>query len=267
MTLQLIVSNVSTNASDDGDETCRRRITWEQFDSTLGEEGALCDSVSLTFDDSKSEADLLRLLSAAGKAMSPSATIHLRELNTVLNDNDAVDNALLFAGFVDVTRSTLRGHIVVEARRPSWQNGASDPLLESKNVQTSASSSSSSSSGGAVVAAWTLDDDDLLDDDIELYDDSAFLDADDLAQPQVPSEADCGVGEGKRTACKNCSCGLAEELERKGDDENNDTNNSSSEAPASSCGNCYLGDAFRCSTCPHLGKPAFKPGGEVKLIL
>lgn len=76
---------------------------------------------------------------------------------------------------------------------------------------------------------WKLDSDDA-----DLIEDEALLEKEDLVKPTkgacIPSSSsyakayswctlvfDCGTSaSGKRKACKNCSCGLAEELETEG---------------------------------------------------
>jgi hypothetical protein len=64
----------------------------------------------------------------------------------------------------------------------------------------------------------------------------------------------------KPKACDNCSCGRAELEAGTITKEQLEKGNVSS-----SCGKCYLGDAFRCASCPFYGKPAFQPGDKVKL--
>ena len=61
--------------------------------------------------------------------------------------------------------------------------------------------------------------------------------------------------------CANCSCGLKERIE--GNVTVAELENGQVE---SSCGSCYLGDAFRCATCPYRGTPAFEKGDKVKLV-
>mmetsp|Transcript_5519 Transcript_5519/g.12992 ORF Transcript_5519/g.12992 Transcript_5519/m.12992 type:complete len:245 (-) Transcript_5519:172-906(-) len=94
----------------------------------------------------------------------------------------------------------------------------------------------------------------LDDGDEDMIDEDALLSDDLLAPPPaMGTEAatdDCAG----REPCADCSCGRA--------DADKDTSAEPQQAKTSSCGKCNLGDAFRCASCPYLGKPAFKPGEE-----
>ncbi|CCF57607.1 hypothetical protein KAFR_0C06150 [Kazachstania africana CBS 2517] len=83
----------------------------------------------------------------------------------------------------------------------------------------------------------------------------------------------------KKKACKDCSCGLKEEVEEEieqirsvqekvikfTEDELTEIDFTIEGKKVGGCGSCTLGDAFRCSGCPYLGLPAFKPGERISL--
>ncbi|ORM42265.1 Anamorsin -like protein [Babesia sp. Xinjiang] len=75
--------------------------------------------------------------------------------------------------------------------------------------------------------------------------------------PSAPAPESCST---KPRACANCTCGRAERERLEASALEGDV-----DAPTSSCGNCYLGDAFRCANCPYRGLPAFTPGDKVVL--
>lgn len=135
------------------------------------------------------------------------------------------------------------------------------------------------------------EDDDIIDEDTLLTEEDRFREI------KVPTE--CLPKPGKRRrACKDCTCGLAERLEaedaaRRAAADAKIAAAATVAAPApppkaaapvmlvaddlaevdftvpgktGSCGNCALGDAFRCDGCPYIGMPAFKPGEEVRLL-
>ncbi|KAK2737696.1 electron carrier [Myotisia sp. PD_48] len=126
-----------------------------------------------------------------------------------------------------------------------------------------------------------MDDYEAGDDDDELIDEDALLSDEDLKRPDIPPECQPKPGK-RRRACKDCSCGLASRLEAedKARRENADKGlnvlklqadnltelDFTVEGKTGSCGNCTLGDAFRCAECPYLGLPAFKPGQEVQIL-
>ncbi|GAB6020457.1 Anamorsin [Chamberlinius hualienensis] len=156
---------------------------------------------------------------------------------------------LIVSGFVNVTTDENKDEdaIVYRCFTPDYDFASSFQISMKINADKTNDSSK----------IWTLSAADILDDDIELMDENQLLDESDLKKPDPSQLKVCGTT-GKRKACKNCSCGLAEELEQ-------EQSASQQPQPKSSCGSCYLGDAFRCSSCPYLGLPPFKPDVAVSL--
>ncbi|XP_064610635.1 anamorsin homolog [Liolophura sinensis] len=145
------------------------------------------------------------------------------------------------------------------AKKPEYELGSTSQLKLSFPLKSSATAKVDAS----VAKVWTLSANDVLDDDLDIMDSDDLLDEEDLKKPDPASlKAECGPGLGKKKACKNCTCGLAEEQEG----ENLGVVKANTKKTATSaCGSCYLGDAFRCASCPYLGMPAFKPGEKVSL--
>lgn len=158
-----------------------------------------------------------------------------------------IERKLLMAGFLEVHALEAKSFLPneqlqsfsIKGKKASWSVGSSFSLK--KTVKT--------------VPKIQIDD------ELDLIDEDNLLSEEDLKKPQLPQVGDCEVGK-TRKACKNCICGRAEEeakvlkLGLTTDQINN---------PQSACGNCGLGDAFRCSTCPYKGLAPFKLGEKVSL--
>lgn len=207
------------------------------------------------------------LLGSFIKLVKPCGSVVLQEAVSDSNDGDLRSEAELFSllktsGWIETTSKIISLSdsekeciqqscniskfkvIEVCAKKPDFEVGASSQLVFKKAVPA------------AVAAVWKLDD--TIEDD--LIDSDKLLDDEDLKKPDAASLKVCSTT-GKRKACKNCSCGLAEELAA----EAGAGEKAVASQPKSSCGNCYLGDAFRCASCPYLGMPAFKPGEKILL--
>jgi len=119
------------------------------------------------------------------------------------------------------------------------------------------------------------DDDDLIDED------SLLTEADLKKDIVVPPECIPRVGK-RRRACKDCTCGLAAQLEKEDTERRAKADSQlkilmlkpddlaevdfTVQGKVGSCGSCSLGDAFRCDGCPYVGLPAWSVGEEVRLL-
>uniref|UniRef100_A0A2I3GZ30 Anamorsin n=1 Tax=Nomascus leucogenys TaxID=61853 RepID=A0A2I3GZ30_NOMLE len=211
------------------------------------------------------------ILAEITRILRPGGCLFLKEpVETAVDNNSKVKaasklcSALTLSGLVESVREHL-GHesdsllfVQITGKKTNFEVVSSSQLKFSITMKSSPSGKPAVDPAAAKL--WTLSANDMEDDSMDLIDSDELLDPEDLKKPDPASLQATSCGEGKkRKACKNCTCGLAEELEKEKSREQ------MSSQPKSACGNCYLGDAFHCASCPYLGMPAFKP--EEKVLL
>ena len=182
-----------------------------------------------------------------------------------------------FAGARAGSAASLPGGGValrLDAEAPAWAAGATAKYVP--RARQPAPAAPSAANTGVAVTAWSA----ALAAAAsggggELVDEDSLLDGDALADaPRRIPLADAGGCAPKRKACANCTCGR-KEAEEMGAVVKLDI--SSGDAPVAAaggdalpvggCGNCAKGDAFRCASCPFLGKPAFTTAADKSIFL
>lgn len=145
---------------------------------------------------------------SALKLLEPGGKLFLQNVQ----DTTAVSSELKLQGFVN----TVVSENTLTADKPNYEVGSSVKLSFAKKTPD-------------VAAVWKIDNDE--DEEVETIDPDELLDDEDKALPDPETLRVCGTT-GKKKACKDCSCGLAEELEA----EKNKTTVVNTANAKSSCG-------------------------------
>jgi len=221
------------------------------------------------------------LLSMLSTSLTPLGLLHVSNLAASPQN---LTSELTLAGFTIVSHRDEQGSLI--AQKPSFIPGAS-VSLKKEAVPLAAPAAiplprrTLSAAKSSKHALWTISSPSTPPIDPE-----SLLTAEDRARP-VACEPMTNGGPRRKKACKGCTCGLAEleEEERRTGKvvlldgaESGETKEvvltekdrlaaaaKASSKATSSCGSCFLGDAFRCASCPYLGLPAFKPGEKVEI--
>lgn len=129
--------------------------------------------------------------------LKPGGSLVLYEEIKEIADGEKIKSSLIMNGYgsVVVTPPDSKHIVTITAEKPNFEVGSSCALKLGANVSEQ------------VASLWKLDN--TIDDDLIEADD--LLSEEDLKKPDPGSLRVCGTT-GMRKACKDCSCGLAEEL-------------------------------------------------------
>lgn len=229
----------------------------------------------------------------AGELLDPTAAQKVKAELTIAGFNDVQTDST--AGVVSASKSSTASAF------SSFSIGSSSGQSSALPLRRKLGGGASSSAKRSLWATQPASSNDLIDQS-SLLQDGDFVPTTAVKRPDC--DVGPGQGK-KKKACKGCTCGLRElqeEEERNAnivqlDTEDMDMPNGTDSSTAggkrtevsetiigkdgkpktikriqvdtkgatSSCGSCFLGDAFRCSSCPYLGLPAFEPGQKVEI--
>uniref|UniRef100_A0A8D2ZM67 Cytokine induced apoptosis inhibitor 1 n=1 Tax=Scophthalmus maximus TaxID=52904 RepID=A0A8D2ZM67_SCOMX len=170
-------------------------------------------------------------------ALKLSGFMSVTEVSTAELSSEALSSLRTATGYQGNTLSRVR----FSASKPNYEMGSSSQIKLSFGKKTPKPAERPALDPNT-VKMWTLSANDMDDDDVDLVDSDTLLDEDDLKKPDPASlkASSCGEGAGKKKkACKNCTCGLAEELEQdtKGQQKTN--------LPKSACGRTPRTSSFK----------------------
>ncbi|GAC96428.1 hypothetical protein PHSY_004008 [Pseudozyma hubeiensis SY62] len=245
------------------------------------------------------------LLSSLHSALQPNAKIIVEAGELVdAATAQKVKAELTIAGFTDIQTNVSTGVVTASkpaTASSSFSIGSSSGTSSALPLRRKLGGSSSASAKKSLWATQPASSNDLIDQS-SLLRDADFVATTAVKRPDC--DVGPGQGK-KKKACKGCTCGLREMQEEEERTANSnvvqldteDMDMPNGEPPAggkrtevtetiigkdgkpktikriqvdtkgatSSCGSCFLGDAFRCSSCPYLGLPAFEPGQKVEI--
>lgn len=270
-TYQALISDLQSSRQVD------RQLLDRLVDNATTLEPSSYDSVHITLAPSDYQGltqKLPQLLSQLLTGLTPLGTLHLINLTSAVR---TLPSELTLAGFNVLSALPDEGTII--AQKPQHVASTSVPL---KSRQPGALLNRKKTDPAKKQALWALSSPST-----PKIDPEALLTAEDKTRLTPACEPVRSSAPRRKKACKSCSCGLAEleEEERKlgkvvlldgsqdgtakevSQDEKERLIIAAKAAPkaTSSCGSCFLGDAFRCAGCPYLGLPAFKPGEKVEI--
>lgn len=204
-----------------------------------------------------SSADAGATLGAVAKLLQPGGSVVVQLHGGQPTD---VSSLMLLSGFTNCQSSSTGSATTVTGQLPEFAVGSKDSI----KLKSKGGAAAGAAAATAKPAAWLLAGGDDLGGDEELVDDEELLTEEDRQRPAAASKQDdCEIGAGgARKACKDCTCGRAD-AEARG--EKVELTQEMLDNPQSSCGNCSLGDAFRCAGCPYRGLPAFENGKAITL--